>query len=132
MSREFKLFVILAAALVAAFLRLDGPGIGTQLLLGVGTAAVVCVLCRRLDVAPVPVIWCVIVAMTGEVILSLGWGLYSYQHALIPLYVPPGHALFYALAVVTARQPALQRHERTIARIVLGVMAAVAVISLYR
>ncbi len=132
MSRDLKVFLILAAAVVTVVLRLDGPGIRTQLLLGGGTAAFVCILCRRLDVALVPVLWCVIVAMTGEVILSLGWGLYSYRHALIPLYVPPGHALFYALAVVTARQPALQRHEKAIARIVLGITATVAMISLYR
>ena len=131
MSRELKLFVILAAAFVAAVLRLDGPGVFTQLLLGGGTAAFVYVACRRLEVAPVPVFCCVMVAMTGEVILSLGWGLYSYRHALIPLYVPAGHALFYALAVVTARQPALQRREKLITRIVLGVMASVAMISLY-
>jgi hypothetical protein len=131
MSRELKFFVILAAAFVTAVLRLDGPGILTQLLLGGGTAAFVCIVCRQLAVAAAPVIWCVIVAMTGEVILSLGWGLYSYRHALIPLYVPAGHALFYALAVVTARQPALQRRGKTITRIVLGATAAIALLSLY-
>jgi len=130
-SRDFKLFVILAAAFVAAVLRLDGPGMVTQLLLGSATAAFVCVLCRRLNVAPVPVVWCVLVAMTGEAILSLGWGLYSYRHALIPLYVPAGHALFYALAVVTARQPALQRHQTGIVRAVLALTVAGALLSLY-
>lgn len=131
MSREFSLFLVTAAAFVAAVLRLDAPGIGTQLLLGVATAAFVCVLCRRLDVAPVPVVWCVLVAMTGEAILSLGWGLYSYRHALIPLYVPAGHALFYALAVVTARQPVMQRHQNGIVRGVLALTVAGALLSLY-
>jgi hypothetical protein len=131
MSREFKLFMILAAAFVAGVLRLDAPGTGTQVLLGIAAAAFVGIMCRRLAIAPVPVVWCVLVAMTGELILSLGWGLYSYRHALIPLYVPAGHALFYALAVVTARQPALQRHQVKIVRAVLALTVAGALISLH-
>lgn len=130
MSRDFKFFQILAAAFVAAVLLLDAPGFATQASLGVATAGFVFLVCRRLDVAPLAVISCVLVATTGEVILSVVWGLYSYPHAVIPLYVPPGHALFYALAVVTARQPVLQRYETSIVRGVVGVMAAMALATL--
>ena len=131
MSRELRFFVILAAAFVAAVLRLDGPGMATQVSLGVATAGFVVIVCRRLEVAPLAVISCILVATTGEVILSVLWGLYSYPHEVIPLYVPPGHALFYALAVVTARQPLLQRHEAAIVRAVLVVIVAIALATLY-
>jgi hypothetical protein len=63
-------------------------------------------------------------------VLSLGWGLYSYQHALIPLYVPPGHGLFYALAFATSRQRALLDRERLIARAVLAFGTLTAIVSL--
>jgi hypothetical protein len=129
-SREYKLFVLLSVAFVAAVLRLDAPGVGVQLLLAAATAAFVFVLCRRLEVPPWPIAWCVAVATTGEVILSAGWELYSYQHAVIPLYVPPGHALFYALAVVTARQPRLVQHQQWIVRATLAVMGVMAIGSL--
>ena len=131
MSREYKLFVIVAAAFVAAVLLLDAPGMATQVSLGIATAGLVVLVCRRLDLPPAAVIACVLVATTGEVILSVLWGLYSYPHAVIPLYVPPGHALFYALAVVTARQPILQRHETIIVRAILGAMVAIAIGTLY-
>jgi hypothetical protein len=126
MERPFKTSLALAAAFMAAVLLLDSTGIVPQALLGLATAGMVWILCRRLEIAPAQVICCVIVATTGEVVLSLGWGLYSYQHAVIPLYVPPGHGLFYVLAVATARQAALQRHERAITRavVVLGTLAA--------
>jgi hypothetical protein len=130
-SRDYKLFVILSAAFVAVILRLDGRGAALQIVLALATAAFVLVLCRRLDVAPWPIFWCVAVATTGEVLLSAVWGLYSYQHAVIPLYVPPGHALFYALAAVTARQPFFVLHQERIVRATLTAMVALAAVSLY-
>lgn len=62
--------------------------------------------------------------------LSLGWGLYTYHHALIPLYVPFGHGLFYLLAAESALQPALLRHEKAIARSVLITGSVIAAIGL--
>lgn len=129
-ERPFTLYVALAAAFMAAVLLLDRDGLVPQALLGLATAGVVWMLCRRLQIAPAQVLCCVIVATTGEVVLSLGWGLYSYQHAIIPLYVPPGHGLFYVLALATSRQPALQKHERTITRAVVIAGTVIAAISL--
>jgi hypothetical protein len=53
------------------------------------------------------------------VVLSLGWGLYRYGHALIPLYVPPGHGLFFALAIATSRQPFFRNRATLIIRAVV-------------
>jgi hypothetical protein len=130
MERPFALSLAFAAAFMAAVLLLDRDGLVPQALLGLATAGVVWMLCRRLQIAPAQVLCCVIVATTGEVVLSLGWGLYSYRHALIPLYVPPGHGLFYVLALATSRQPALQPHERAITRAVIIGGSALAAISL--
>jgi hypothetical protein len=49
---------------------------------------------------------CMLIAGAGEVVLSLVWGLYDYQFANLPLFVPPGHALLMTLGVlVAARLP---------------------------
>src|SRR5205085_6078692 len=62
----------------------------------------------------------VIVATTGECVLSLFFGLYTYRNALIPAYVPFGHGIFYLLAVVTAREEVPRRFAKSITRFVLG------------
>jgi hypothetical protein len=130
MEREFKRFVCLAVVFMAAILLLDADGLVPQLLLGSATAAFAWIFCRRLNVAPAAVICCVIVATAGEIVLSLGWGLYSYRHAVIPLYVPPGHGLFYALAVASSRQQFFRTHERIIKTGVVAMGTIVALISL--
>jgi hypothetical protein len=47
---------------------------------------------------------CTTIAGTGEVVLSLVWGLYDYQFQNVPLFVPPGHALLMTLGLVFARR----------------------------
>jgi len=47
---------------------------------------------------------CITVAGLGEVLLSIGWGLYDYQFRNIPVFVPPGHALLMTLGVLMARR----------------------------
>jgi hypothetical protein len=109
-ERRFLASVPAAAAFMAAILLLDRDGLVPQLALGVATAVFLAFFVRSLDLDPRPILWCVAVATTGEVVLSLGWGLYTYHHALIPLYVPPGHGLFFALAMATSRQELFRRH----------------------
>lgn len=46
---------------------------------------------------------CVVLATLGECVLSLVWGLYSYRLEGIPLFVPPGHGLLFALGVRSHR-----------------------------
>ena len=49
---------------------------------------------------------CVVYATLGEIFLSLVWGLYDYRLGNIPLFVPPGHALLFALGMLlVARLP---------------------------
>ena len=45
---------------------------------------------------------CVVYATLGELFLSLGWGLYEYRLANVPLFVPPGHALLFMLGSIVA------------------------------
>jgi xanthosine utilization system XapX-like protein len=47
---------------------------------------------------------CLLIATTGEMALSLGWGLYVYRLGNIPLFVPPGHALMLLLGMWLARR----------------------------
>ena len=54
-------------------------------------------------------ILCTGIAGFGEVILSLVWGLYDYQFANVPLFVPPGHALLMTLGLIISQQ--LLKHQ---------------------
>jgi hypothetical protein len=127
---RFRIFLAASTLFMAAVLLLDGPGLAWQLTLGAATAVFVWFFMRWLAVDPRQIVTAILVATTGEVILSLGWQLYSYQHALIPLYVPPGHGLFYMLAAVSAQQAWFRRREATIVRGVLIVGSLIAIVSL--
>lgn len=52
---------------------------------------------RRLAAQWRALLACLLFATAGEVVLSLGWGLYDYRLGNIPLFVPPGHVLLYCL-----------------------------------
>lgn len=45
---------------------------------------------------------CAWISGLGELVASLGWGLYDYQFGNVPLFVPPGHALLYLLGLIVA------------------------------
>ena len=49
-------------------------------------------------------ILCTAIAGFGEVILSLVWGLYDYQFANVPLFVPPGHALLMTFGLIASQR----------------------------
>jgi len=132
MSRRFLILLPIAAAFMLAVLKLDRDGLGPQLALGIAVAVFVAIASRGTGIALRQILWCSAVATTGEVVLSLGWGLYSYAHATIPLYVPPGHALFYFLAAYTSQQPWLRAREREITRFAIVAGSAIALVSLVR
>lgn len=130
MTRHFRLFLACSTAFMAAVLYVDRDGLASQLALGLATAAFLWLFARGSGVPARQIITAIVVATAGEIVLSLGWGLYSYEHALIPLYVPPGHGLFYTLAATAARQEILRLHERAITRWVLICGSVIAIVSL--
>ena len=68
---------------------------------------------------------CLVIATTGEVILSLVWGLYTYRLDNIPLFVPPGHVLLFYLGTQLAmRLP--PRGEWWVAALALPIVMAFA------
>ncbi|MGZ4810266.1 MAG: hypothetical protein ACXV7D_13160 [Thermoanaerobaculia bacterium] len=126
MQRPFVVMLIATALFIPALLLADTRGLIPQLALGLATLAFLTLITRGGEVDTREVVVAILVASTGEVVLSLGWGLYTYRNALIPLYVPFGHGVFYAMAVMSAKQPALRRHTRQIVR---GVLAGGSVIA---
>jgi hypothetical protein len=128
MQPRFIIFVAAAALFIPALLLADGHF--PQLALGLGTLLFVAVFARGSEIATRQIVCAILVATTGEVVLSLGWGLYTYRYALIPLYVPFGHGLFYLLAAESARQAALRHHARAITRSVLVAGSIIAAVSL--
>jgi len=130
MERRFLAILVSSAVFMPLLLLLDGDGLARQLALGIATAAFLFLVVRNSPVRPAQVLICIAVATCGEVVLSLGWGLYSYAHAIIPPYVPPGHGLFYTLAAATAQQDVFRRHGRAITRAVLTIGTINAAVSL--
>ncbi|MCA1732688.1 MAG: hypothetical protein LC732_03700 [Acidobacteria bacterium] len=130
MHPRFLFFTASTAIFVSTFLLLDRSGLLPQLLLGAVSALFLFGFARTSSVPMHQVCFAVALATTGEVVLSIGWGLYSYQHALIPLYVPAGHGIFYLLATETAQQEVLRRHARVIVRWVFLAGCGVAAVTL--
>ncbi|MDQ6801391.1 MAG: hypothetical protein M3041_11185, partial [Acidobacteriota bacterium] len=130
MQPRFALFLVAAALYIPALLLADSRGLVPQLALGLATLMFLALFAHRSEVATRQIVCAILVATTGEVVLSLGWGLYTYRNALIPLYVPFGHGLFYLLAAESAHQPALRRHARAITRAVLAAGSVIAAVSL--
>jgi len=130
METRFLTFVTASAVFMTVLLLLDRDGLAPQLALGSATALFLWLFARSSQVQPRQIVCCVIVATIGEVVLSIGWGLYSYRHAVIPLYVPPGHGLFYTLAAETARQHAVRLRGTMINRSVVIAGSVLAVFSL--
>jgi hypothetical protein len=130
MERNFIAFVLTAAAFMGCVLLVDTDGLVNQFGLGIATAAFLYLFVRRLHLPAAQVVCAIAVATAGEIFLSLVWGLYSYHHALIPLYVPPGHGLFYALAAATAQQELPRRFAGAINATVLAAGSLMAVVSL--
>jgi hypothetical protein len=128
--RRFVAFIIAAALLMTVLLLLDGDGFARQMLLGTVTALFLWLLVRESGVDARQVVCAIVVATLGEVVLSLGWGLYSYKHFLIPLYVPPGHGLFYVLAAMTAQQAWFRDRAPVITRATMIGGTVLAVLSL--
>lgn len=93
-------------AVLAGGLALDaGLGWPGQIAANIWVIAVFCWLWRRGASGDRRLLlFCAVIAGTGEVILSLAWGLYDYQFHNIPLFVPPGHALLMTLGLLIARR----------------------------
>ena len=130
MESRFLRFVIASAVFMTVLLALDRDGLPQQLALGTATALFLWYFARSSEVRAGQIVCCILVATAGEVVLSLGWGLYSYRHAIIPLYVPPGHGLFYTLAAETARQQAVRLRAAAITRWTLMIGTVLAIVSL--
>lgn len=47
---------------------------------------------------------CTVISASGEVILSMVWGVYHYQFYNLPLFVPPGHALLMTLGLIASKK----------------------------
>lgn len=130
MTPRFVRFVIASVFFMAAVLLLDAPGLATQSMLGLATAAFVWLFVRRSPVDGRQIVCAILVATLGEVVLSLGWGLYSYRNFMIPLYVPPGHGLFYLLAAESALQERIRARAPAITRGVMIAGSLIAIVSL--
>ena len=61
-----------------------------------------------------PALAMVVVATAFECLGSLIWCAYRYRYHNLPLYVPPGHGLFYLAALRLSMLPTLRHHGRAI------------------
>jgi len=129
-ERRFVSFVIGTAVFIPALLILDRDGLVPQLAFSAITFAFLFASTYRSRVPRLQILAAILVATLGEMFLSLVWGLYWYKHFLIPLYVPPGHGIFYALAADTAEQEGVRKHEGVVVPMVLVAGTLYAFVSL--
>lgn len=127
-QQRFLLWLAASALFVPLVLWSDGTGAPRQIALSLCTAAFLLLVVRASGVERPLVLTAIVVATAGECVLSLGWGLYRYHFALLPLYVPVGHGLFFTLAAWSARQEFFRRLEPRFSRAVLwcGSLGAIA------
>ena len=64
---------------------------------------------------------CVVYSTAIELFATQLWGLYTYRLGNVPLYVPPGHGLIFAVSAQAARTPFVRAHELGVARAALAV-----------
>jgi hypothetical protein len=107
-------FVIAALSTLALVLWADRPGLSHQLQLGAIVTMLLCVVFARHPELMKETLIAIAIATAGEVTLSIGLGIYSYNSGGVPLYVPPGHGVVYLLALQTSVH--LVRFERIILR----------------
>ncbi len=69
-----------------------------------------------------------VAATAGEVLFSLGLGMYEYRLEQIPVYVPPGHTLLYAAVFVSVRLGWFRRHAAVLTPLLLSVGALYSVL----
>ena len=129
-ERRFLWFVGAMAVFIPSLLLVDRDGLVPQLVFSAITFAFVFGFTWRSRVPRLQILTAVLVATLAEMFLSLVWGLYTYRHFIIPLYVPPGHGLFYALAADTAHQPGLRRRAASIVPRVFAAGTLIALVSL--
>ncbi len=78
-------------------------GLPGQIAVSVWTWALFLLLLARINQQlRLPMLLCLVISTIGECALSLGWGLYTYWLENIPLFVPPGHVLLFALGLTIA------------------------------
>ena len=55
-----------------------------------------------------------IVALGGELLFSLVFGMYTYRLENLPLYVPLGHSIIYATVYYFVKEPLIQKYQNQI------------------
>lgn len=119
------------AAIVITFvggLALDyGFGIPGQIVASVWAWTVFVWLLGRVDFATRgAMLLCVSIATGGEMLLSLGWGLYVYRLDNVPPFVPPGHVLLFLLGLrIAQRLPRVAVPAIAVAALGYGAFAVV-------
>jgi len=62
-------------------------------------------------------IYGLIVALGGEILFSLIFGMYTYRLENLPLYVPFGHTIVYATVYYFVKEPIIQKYQKQIIKI---------------
>jgi hypothetical protein len=127
---RIPLFVVSVVIVIPLMLVVDGPDLRVQLLNGAFAFLLVFTAARSGSIPGIQIAVAMTIATTGELILSLGWGLYAYRFAVIPWYVPPGHGIFYLLTAETAAHPRIVRHRKAVIGAVLVFGSALAALCL--
>jgi hypothetical protein len=127
-ARTTTLFVAASLSVLAVVLWLDAPGLSRQLALSLPVWLLLGAVFATHPHLTKETLIAIAIATTGEVILSIGLGIYSYRSGGIPLYVPPGHGVVYLMALQTSRH--IGRFRSMIERTTFAAGSVVAVCAL--
>jgi hypothetical protein len=118
-------FVCAAFTLLGLVLWLDRSGLATQLMLSASVWLLLAIVFVRHPELARETLIAIAIATTGEIILSIGLGIYGYRSGGVPLYVPPGHGVVYLCALQASAHS--RRYERLIVvtTFIAGTIAAI-------
>lgn len=118
-------FLAAAFTLLGLVLWLDRSGLSTQLMLSAAVWLLLAVVFVRHPELARETLIAIAIATTGEILLSIGLGIYGYRSGGVPLYVPPGHGVVYLCALQASAHA--RRYERLIVvtTFIAGTLAAV-------
>jgi hypothetical protein len=121
--------LLIILAWIPLVLAVDGR-VSTFVLGLVTTALLVWLTMKQSLIVRYQVAIVVAFATVIELVFS-GWlGVYEYRLGMVPLYVPAGHGLVYLAALDFGQWAWAQRHARTIVRVTVVVVIAVAIYAL--
>ena len=85
---------------------------------------------RATDRSKELMIYALLIGIAGECLFSLGFEMYTYRLGNVPIYVPPGHAIIYIVAIYFCRETVVKFYQKQLEIIFLLFISAYSLVFL--